>query len=249
MPRLTAELIHTSPQFVNPLKQRELDLRGNKIQQVENLGESENKIEVIKISDNDLAKLESFPLLRRLTALFVSNNRLVSIAPGLGAKLPNLDTLVLTNNKLENLAELDALAELTQLTMLSLLKNPVMSKPHYRWYVIHKCRALKVLDFMKVTAKEREAADAFFSAQAGKQYQSEVASSKPAQAAVGVLGLTAEEKLQIRGLIARAETLEEVQRLEQVLQSGKMPKELKHGIDGGAVESPHASGPLPVPTQ
>jgi len=243
MPRLTAELIHTSPQFVNPLKQRELDLRGNKIPQIENLGATEDQFEVIDLSDNDIAKLEGFPLLHRLTALFLSNNRLVSIALGLGVKLPNLDTLVLTNNKIESLAELDSLGEIPHLNMLSLLKNPVTSKPHYRWYVIYKCPALKVLDFKKVSAKEREAATAFFGGQAGQQYETEILNSRPAAAAgaaaAGVLGLTMEEKQQIRELIAKADTLEEVQRLEQVLQSGKMPKELKRASD--------ASLPLPVP--
>jgi len=41
MVRLTAELIITSPAFVNTLKERELDLRGNKISQIENLGATE----------------------------------------------------------------------------------------------------------------------------------------------------------------------------------------------------------------
>jgi hypothetical protein len=36
--RLTPELINISPQFVNPLQERELDLRGNKIALIENLG-------------------------------------------------------------------------------------------------------------------------------------------------------------------------------------------------------------------
>jgi U2 small nuclear ribonucleoprotein A' len=38
MVRLTAELILSSPQYINPLKERELDLRGNKIATIENLG-------------------------------------------------------------------------------------------------------------------------------------------------------------------------------------------------------------------
>jgi len=38
MPRLTAELVAGSPQFMNPLKERELDLRGNSIPAIENLG-------------------------------------------------------------------------------------------------------------------------------------------------------------------------------------------------------------------
>ncbi|PQE26293.1 U2 small nuclear ribonucleo A protein [Rutstroemia sp. NJR-2017a BBW] len=36
--RLTAELIQNSLSYLNPLKERELDLRGHKIPAVENLG-------------------------------------------------------------------------------------------------------------------------------------------------------------------------------------------------------------------
>jgi U2 small nuclear ribonucleoprotein A' len=41
MVKLTAELILSSPQYINPLKERELDLRGNKIAAIENLGVTE----------------------------------------------------------------------------------------------------------------------------------------------------------------------------------------------------------------
>jgi len=36
--RLTPELVHQSPQFLNPVGDRELDLRGHKIAVIENLG-------------------------------------------------------------------------------------------------------------------------------------------------------------------------------------------------------------------
>ncbi len=36
--RLTAELILSSSSYFNPIKERELDLRGNKIAVIENLG-------------------------------------------------------------------------------------------------------------------------------------------------------------------------------------------------------------------
>jgi hypothetical protein len=42
--------------------------------------------------------------------------------------------------------------------VLSLLDNPVVLRPHYRLYTIHKLPALTLLDFAKVTQKEREAA-------------------------------------------------------------------------------------------
>jgi U2 small nuclear ribonucleoprotein A' len=36
--RLTTDLIHSSLSYLNPLKERELDLRGHKIPAIENLG-------------------------------------------------------------------------------------------------------------------------------------------------------------------------------------------------------------------
>jgi U2 small nuclear ribonucleoprotein A' len=41
MVRLTADLIWKSPHFFNTIKERELDLRGNKISVIENLGATE----------------------------------------------------------------------------------------------------------------------------------------------------------------------------------------------------------------
>jgi U2 small nuclear ribonucleoprotein A' len=75
------------------------------------------------------------------------------IAEGLGEVIPNLETLVLTNNHLQELGDLDPLAEFSKLTYLSLLSNPVANKQHYRSYVINKLPSLRVLDFRKVKLK------------------------------------------------------------------------------------------------
>jgi U2 small nuclear ribonucleoprotein A' len=64
--------------------------------------------------------------------------------------LPKLHTLVLTNNRLTNLAEIDPLASLPKLQYLSLLDNTVTKQPDYRLYVIHKLKHLRLLDFKKV---------------------------------------------------------------------------------------------------
>lgn len=75
------------------------------------------------------------------------------IAEGLGEVIPNLETLVLTNNHIQEIGDLDPLAEFPKLTYLSLLSNPVANKQHYRLYVIHKLPSLRVLDFRKVKQK------------------------------------------------------------------------------------------------
>lgn len=67
--------------------------------------------------------------------------------------LPKLHTLVLTNNRLVNLVEIDPLASLPNLHFLSLLDNNITKKPHYRLYVIHRLKTLRVLDFKKIRNK------------------------------------------------------------------------------------------------
>ena len=49
--------------------------------------------------------------------------------------------------------DIDPLASLPKLKMLSLIGNPVALKLNYRLYVISKCPALKILDFKKVKSK------------------------------------------------------------------------------------------------
>ncbi|KVH99031.1 Leucine-rich repeat-containing protein [Cynara cardunculus var. scolymus] len=174
MVRLTADLIWKSPHFFNALRERELDLRGNKIAVIENLGATEDQFDTIDLSDNEIVKLENFPNLNRLGTLLFNNNRITRINPNIGEFLPKLHSLVLTNNRLVNLVEIDPLASLPKLQFLSLLDNNITKKPNYRLYVIHKLKALRLLDFKKVKQKERiEAASLFASEEAEEEAKKE----------------------------------------------------------------------------
>ncbi|KAJ7563517.1 hypothetical protein O6H91_03G113600 [Diphasiastrum complanatum] len=153
MVRLTADLIFRSPQYFNAVRERELDLRDNKIAAIENLGATEDLFDSIDLSDNEIVKLEGFPPLKRLTTLLVNNNRIARVSPLIGASLPKLQTLVLTNNRLVNLVDLDPIATLSNLQTLCLLDNLVTKQPNYRLYVIHKLPNLRLLDFRKVKLK------------------------------------------------------------------------------------------------
>jgi len=225
MVRLTAELILTSPAFVNPLKERELDLRGNKIPQIENLGATEDHFDVLDLSDNDITKLDGFPLLNRITSIFASNNRISSIVEGLGSKLPNLETLVLINNRIENLADLDSLASCTKLSTLALMKNNVVNKNHYRLYLVNKIPSRKVIDFRKIKDKERVDAKKIFGGKEGDKLKKEIAALRSVPVQAQNEGLTPEQKQRIKEAIGRAQSLDEIQKLELILQSGKMPKD------------------------
>ncbi|KAI4381309.1 hypothetical protein MLD38_007391 [Melastoma candidum] len=239
MVRLTADLIWKSPHFFNAIKERELDLRGNKIAVIENLGATEDQFDTIDLSDNEIVKLENFPYLNRLGTLLINNNRITRINPNIGEFLPKLHTLVLTNNRLVNLVEIDPLASLLRLQHLSLLDNNITKKPNYRLYVIHKLKSLRVLDFRKVKNKERlEAKNLFPTKEIEEEAKKESAKTftpgevPKTQEVVEepqvpkVVAPTPEQIIAIKAAIVNSQTLEEVARLEKALKSGQIPADL-----------------------
>ena len=84
--------------------------------------------ESIDFTDNDISILSNFPLSPRLQTLLCARNRIASIQPSLAKSIPNLNTLVLTQNNIAELADLNPLQGFAKLTHVSLLENPVMSK-------------------------------------------------------------------------------------------------------------------------
>lgn len=238
MVKLSQELIQMAAQSINPVRDRELDLRGYKIPVLENLGATLDQFDSIDLSDNEIRKLDGFPLLRRLRCLLLNNNRVCRIAENLHEPLPALETLVLTNNQIQNLGDLDPLASLRNLTYLSLMKNPVTVKRHYRLYIIHRIPQLRVLDFRRIRQKERQAAQQLFKGKRGKQLEKEVgavsggrpAPHPPAPGAGGAGGSAAQQPPQPAGggrqlealkqALSRATTLDAVEHLGSALQSG-----------------------------
>ncbi|XP_015607881.1 probable U2 small nuclear ribonucleoprotein A' [Cephus cinctus] len=227
MVKLTPDLIQQSMQYINPVKDRELDLRGYKIPTIENLGATLDQFDTIDFSDNDIRKLDGFPLLKRIKTLFFNNNRIVRIAEGLEHCIPNLETLMLTGNMIQELGDLEPLIPLKNLTNLCLLQNPVSAKPQYRQYIIYRLPQLRLLDFRKIKQKEREAALEYFRSKKGKELAREIAKKAKTQ----VPGIStmdkpptnADERLKIRDAISNASSLEEVQRLSKLLQAGHIP--------------------------
>lgn len=99
---------------------------------------------------------------------------MATIQPTIANSIPNLTNLVLTTNKIAELADLDALAQLPRLTHLVLAENPVTKKEvgcslascalqklilelqHYRYWVLWKLPSVRFLDYQKVKEAERE---------------------------------------------------------------------------------------------
>ena len=104
----------------------------------------------LDLTDNDIRSLSNFPSLPRLKCLLLSNNRISKIAPNLSQHLPNLTTVVLTNNAITELSDLDGLAGCKSIEILSLMDNPVTKKKYYREWVVWKIPSVRVLDFNKI---------------------------------------------------------------------------------------------------
>ncbi|XP_029814640.1 U2 small nuclear ribonucleoprotein A' [Manacus vitellinus] len=210
---------------------------GYKIPVIENLGATLDQFDAIDFSDNEIRKLDGFPLLRRLKTLLMNNNRICRIGENLEQALPSLTELILTNNNIAELGELDPLATIKSLTYLSVLRNPVTNKKHYRLYLIHKVPQVRVLDFQKVKLKERQEAEKMFKGKRGAQLAKDIA--RRAKTFNPGAGLPTDKKKAgpspgdveaIKAAIANATTLAEVERLKGLLQAGQIPgRERKSG--------------------
>ncbi|KAJ1964250.1 U2 snRNP complex subunit [Dipsacomyces acuminosporus] len=166
--KLTAELIGNSPTYINAIKDRELDLSRNHIPMLENLGATRDLNDSLNLCTNNIRVLGNFPTLSRLRNLYLSDNRIVSVEQGIAQFIPNLETLVLTNNEIKELVDIEPLREFNNLHILSLVNNPVMRKAHARlWCIWRLPSTLRVLDFERVKEKERAEAKKLFESSDG----------------------------------------------------------------------------------
>ncbi|KAI5846047.1 leucine-rich repeat-domain-containing protein [Tricharina praecox] len=228
--RLTSEILAATPSFLNPINDRELDLRGHKIPAIENLGVAGPQ-DAIDFTDNDIQQLGNFPLSERLHTLLLARNRISVIQPTLVKSIPNLTVLILTANNLSELGDLEPLSKFRRLVHLSLLENPVTRKDHYRHWVIWKCPTVRFLDYQKVKDVERKRAEELFGTEKEPSpLASKIMGIKSRTFDLGessgsgnkeyAVRLTAAEKKKIEDKIRAAKSLEEIARLEKVLREG-----------------------------
>ena len=110
----------------------------------------QDQYDVIDLTDNEISKLENFPLLKQLNTLILHNNRINRIEENLGSYLPKLEWLMLNNNRVSEFSDIEALGSCASLTHLSLIDNPITLKPEYRLFVISRLPNLRMLDFRKI---------------------------------------------------------------------------------------------------
>lgn len=90
MVKLTVDLVEGAMQYTNPLKDRELDLRGYKVPAIENLGSTLDQFDTIDFTDNEIRKLDGFPLLLRLKSLILTDNKVCCLIACLRSFLSHL---------------------------------------------------------------------------------------------------------------------------------------------------------------
>lgn len=106
----------TCTRYVNCIKERELDLRGIKAPAIENLGATRDQFDTIDLSDNEIKKLDNFPLVLPFTYLscaVLAVRRALFRVPAVLARwcncvtlqLKRLGCLLLSNNRISKIAD------------------------------------------------------------------------------------------------------------------------------------------------
>ena len=80
----------------------------------------------------------------------------------------------MANNELKDFVDIQPLSGFKKLEYLTLSGNPIASQKNYRFYVINAIPTLRVMDFKRISRKEREHAIELFGGKAGKKLLSEM---------------------------------------------------------------------------
>lgn len=243
--KLTVDVILESNQRLNAIGEYELDVQKKGIKTIENLGGTCDQFDSIDLSENEIIKLEGFPKLKRLHTINVNENKIEKInGTNLSENVPKLEWLMLQNNKIRNLVDIDELGKMKRLRCVILKGNPVCALENYRAYCVYKLNdGLRMLDFERVYAKEREEAKKMFEGDDGKaakaktftvgkrggrdEEDEEEKDDEGKKKKKGKKGKKHDEAelAKIKAAIANATTLEEITLLEKAMETGVLPSE------------------------
>ena len=80
----------------------------------------------------------------------------------------------MANNELKDFADIQPLSGFKKLDYVVLSGNPIASQKNYRFYVINAIPTLRVMDYKRISQKEREQAIKLFGGKAGRKLLSEM---------------------------------------------------------------------------
>jgi len=224
--KITTELIQGSPQFINPVGDREIQLRGLKIAVIENLGAAEDQFDTLDLSDNEIRLVGGFPPMPRLKNLVLNNNRVSRLSDTIASALPNLTSIIVTNNRIRDFESVSVVQKLKYLETVSFLNNELCRHPHYRLLLIHWVPSLRFIDFRRIRDEERKNAKKLFAGEKGQSLLKEVTDKSKAIVAAQLgedisTGPSQQQVEAIKQAIAEAKTLEQVEKLERALKTGE----------------------------
>jgi hypothetical protein len=118
-------------------------------------------------------------------------------------------------------------------------------RQYYRLYTIHHFPSLKCLDYVKVKRAERLQAERLANSAAGAALESDVQQQQvktftPGESEDGTTVVTlfsAAEKEAIRNLLANATSVEQVEAIENSVQRGILPEQLRQQHNGNGEEA------------
>jgi U2 small nuclear ribonucleoprotein A' len=138
-----------------------------------------------------------------------------------------------------------------------LLPKILTGRQHYRLYTINKIPTLKVLDFIKVKASEREKGKRLAMSAAGAALEGDVQTEardaksnantfnpgegKSAKESF-VANFTPEQKAQIKDMIANAPSPAEIERIEECVKRGEFPDKTSDDNSNGNVQKENGNG-------
>lgn len=240
--KLTQAVIEEAPSFISPIGSRVLSLRSLDLTSLDAIHvlQSSDIHSIIDISRNSLAYLPEFPILLHLETLLLANNHIRSLT-GL-SKLVNLEVLSVTYNEILHLSDLEELKELPSLRALYLTGNPVVKNKDYRLWCIWRFPSLQVIDFQRVKDSERKQASSTFDNNPqkveaillvksvptlnknGSQKEVELTEDNGSDrdgAKVAKM-LTKEDRDRLEKELEQAESMEDIQRIEEILLRGHL---------------------------